>query len=136
MKRVLFVCVHNSGRSQMAAAFARRLAKEGLEVESAGTTPSKRVNTVVAQAMQEQGIDVLQHRPRLLTQAMVDRADQVITMGCAIDEACPANFVPADDWGLPDPEGKSIEEVRGIRDQVEARVRRLLTELGVPVAVA
>ena len=135
MKRVLFVCVHNSGRSQMAAAFARRLANEGLEVESAGTEPSERVNAVVAQVMREQGIDVSQSRPRLLTQAMVDRADQVITMGCSMDESCPARFVPADDWGLPDPEGKSIEEVRGIRDQVEARVRRLLTELGAAVAV-
>ncbi|MBI4338147.1 MAG: arsenate reductase ArsC [Chloroflexi bacterium] len=129
VKRVLFVCVHNSGRSQMAEAFLKHLAQGAIECESAGTIPSERLNLVVAQAMRERGIDVSLNRPRLLTQDMVDRADRVITMGCSIEEACPAGFVPAEDWGLEDPEGKPIEEVRRIRDQVEEKVKLLLAEL-------
>ncbi len=129
MKRVLFVCVHNSGRSQMAEAFAKYFSLGAIMVESAGTMPSDKGNPLAVQVMKEKGIDISGSEPRLLTQATVDRADRVITMGCSIEEACPAGFVPAEDWGLEDPEGKSIDEVRRIRDQVEARVRRLLREL-------
>src|SRR3990170_3833069 len=98
MKRVLFVCVHNSGRSQMAAALAQHLSKGTVYAESAGTIPSKQVNPVVVQAMREKGIDMSLNKPRLLTQDMVDRAHRVITMGCSIEEACPALFVPSEDW--------------------------------------
>ncbi|MBI2855229.1 MAG: arsenate reductase ArsC [Chloroflexi bacterium] len=129
MKRVLFVCVHNSGRSQMAEAFLKHFSLGAVESESAGTVPSEQVNPVVAEAMREKGIDLYHYAPKLLTQDMVDRADRVITMGCSIEEACPAVFVPAEDWGLEDPEGKPLEKVRGIRDQIEERVKGLLAEL-------
>ena len=127
-RRVLFACVHNSGRSQMAEAFARRLADGAIEVGSAGTLPADRVNPVVVEAMTEKGIDISANEPKLITQKMADRADRVVTMGCTIAQACPALLTPTEDWGLDDPEGKTIEEVREIRDQIEARVRRLVSE--------
>ncbi len=127
-RRVLFACVHNSGRSQMAEAFARRLADGAIEFESAGTLPADRVNPVVVKAMTEKGIDISASEPKLITQKMADRANRVVTMGCTIDQACPALLTPTEDWGLDDPEGKTIEEVREIRDQIEARVRRLVSE--------
>ena len=129
MKRVLFVCVHNSGRSQMAAAFMERLANGVVAVDSAGTVPSDAVNPVVVDAMKEKGLDVSEGKPKLLTQDMADAADRIITMGCSIEEACPATFVPTEDWGLEDPAGKAIEEVRAIRDEVQLRVKWLLAEL-------
>ncbi len=131
MKRILFVCVHNSGRSQMAEAFLKHLAHGAIEAESAGTIPSEKVNPVVVEAMREDGIDISRNKPKLLTQDMVDRADHVFTMGCSIEEACPAVFVPSEDWGLEDPESKSIEDVRRIRDQIESKVREVLASLGV-----
>ena len=129
MKQVLFVCLHNSGRSQMAAAFMERLANGVVAVDSAGTMPSDTVNPVVVDAMKEKGLDVSEGKPKLLTQDMTDAADRIITMGCSIEEACPATFVPNEDWGLEDPSGKAIEEVRAIRDEVQVRVKRLLAEL-------
>lgn len=129
MKRVLFVCVHNSGRSQMAAAFMERLANGVVAVDSAGTVPSDAVNPVVVDAMKEKGLDVSEGKPKLLTQDIADAADRIITMGCSIEETCPATFVPTEDWGLEDPAGKPIERVRAIRDEVEVRVKQLLTEL-------
>ena len=129
MKRVLFVCVHNSGRSQMATAFMERLANGVVAVDSAGTVPSDAVNPVVVDAMKEKGLDVSEGKPKLLTQDMADAADRIITMGCSIEEACPATFVPTEDWGLKDPAGKAIDEVRAIRDEVQVRVKRLLAEL-------
>jgi arsenate reductase len=129
MKQVLFVCLHNSGRSQMAAAFMERLANGVVAVDSAGTMPSDTVNPVVVDAMKEKGLDVSEGKPKLLTQDMADAADRIITMGCSIEEACPATFVPNEDWGLEDPSGKAIEEVRAIRDEVQVRVKRLLAEL-------
>ena len=127
-KRVLFVCVHNSGRSQMAEAFAHRLSSGSVDVESAGTMPSDSVSVVVIEAMRERGIDISRSALKLLTQEMVDRADRVITMGCSIDEACSAARVPTDDWGLDDPAGRPVEEVRETRDLIEERVGRLLAE--------
>ena len=124
-KRYLFVCVHNSGRSQMAEAFTRLLSNGTVEAESAGTEPSQGVNPVVV-AMSEIGIDLTGHYPKVISQDMVDRADSVFTMGCSIDESCPAVFVPSEDWGLEDPAGSGIEHVRRIRDQIEAKVRELL----------
>lgn len=133
MKTALFVCVHNAGRSQMAEALTNHLAAErGLEVraESAGTVAGERVNPMAAQAMAEIGIPLDGHRPKQLTQEMVDRADRVITMGCGVNaEVCPARFLVAEDWGLDDPAGQPIENVRRIRDQIRVRVERLLDEL-------
>jgi len=132
MKRVLFICTHNAGRSQMAEAFLRHLARGAVEAESAGTTPSERVNPVVVEAMKEKGIDISRNRPKLLTLEMAERADRVVTMGCSVEKMCPAAFVPSEDWSLEDPQGKPIEEVRQIRDEIERRVKRLLAELKLP----
>jgi arsenate reductase len=126
---ILFVCVYNSGRSQMAEVFARRLASEAIEVASAGTVPGGEMNPVVVAAMAERGIDISSARPKVIEQAMVDAADLVFTMGCAIDESCPAVFIPSEDWGLDDPAGQPIEVVRRIRDQVESKVRELLARV-------
>ena len=125
-KRYLFVCVHNSGRSQMAEAFTRHLSNGAVEAESAGTEPSTGVNPVVVEAMFEIGIDLEGHYPKVISQEMVDRADSVFTMGCSIDESCPAVLLPSEDWGLEDPAGRGIKHVRRIRDQIEAKVRELL----------
>ena len=130
MKKVLFVCVHNAGRSQMAEAFLKASGSERLCGESAGTAPTDRVNPVVAEAMREVGIDIGGNAPKVVTQEMADAADLIITMGCAIDEACPATFLPAEDWGLDDPAGQPIDAVRRIRDQVKAKVDELLEREG------
>ena len=127
---ILFVCVHNSGRSQMAEAFAKRMARNAVDVASAGTVPGGETNPVVVAAMAERGIDISGARPKLIEQAMVDAADLVFTMGCAIDESCPAVFIPSEDWGLADPAGQPIEVVRRIRDEIEVKVRVLLQRVG------
>ena len=126
MKKVLFVCVHNAGRSQMAEAFLNTTGDDSLLATSAGTIPIERVNPVVAEAIQEVGNDVSDNAPKILTQEMANEADLTITMGCAIDEACPASFLPAEDWGLDDPAGQPIETVRRIRDQAKMKVAELL----------
>jgi len=128
-KRVLFVCVHNSGRSQMAEAFFNQLAKDKSVAISAGTQPAAQVNPTVAAAMLEVGIEIGSQKPKSLTLEMLESADQVITMGCGVEEVCPASLVPAEDWELADPEGKSLEEVRQIRDQIKARVKALVKNL-------
>ncbi len=130
MKRVLFVCVHNAGRSQMAEAFLKASGSNRLVAESAGTLPTERVNPVVTEAMREVGIDISGQTPKVITQEMADGADLIFTMGCAIDEACPATFLPAEDWGLDDPAGQPIETVRQIRDQIRMRVTELLEREG------
>ena len=127
-RRVLFVCVHNSGRSQMAEAFARELSEGRLDAESAGTEPTVGLNPVVVEAMRERGLDITGQRPKLLTPEMARRADRVFTMGCYADGACPAFMLDAEDWALDDPHGQPIERVRAIRDDVEARVRALIAE--------
>jgi arsenate reductase len=129
MNKVLFVCVHNSGRSQMACALVEHSGAQALTAESAGTMPGKEVDTVVKQVMKEIGIDIGGSRPQLITQDMVDNADQVITMGCSIDESCPANFIVSEDWGLDDPKGKHIDEVRRIRDEISLKVAELIGRL-------
>jgi arsenate reductase len=126
---ILFVCVHNSGRSQMAEAFAKYMAGNAVEVASAGTVPGGEMNPLVVAAMAERGIDISGACPKLIQQAMVDMADLVFTMGCAIDESCPAVFIASEDWGLDDPAGQPIETVRRIRDEVEAKVRALLQQV-------
>jgi arsenate reductase len=127
VKRILFVCIHNSGRSQMAEAFTRHYADNAIDVASAGTMPSDRINPVVAQVMLEQGIDLSASRPKLLTAEIADRADRLITMGCSIEESCPVQ-IGAEDWGLDDPAGKPADEVRRIRDVVEHKVKLMLEE--------
>ena len=124
---ILFVCVENAGRSQMAQAFAEKL---GLNASSAGTIPSSRVNPVVVEAMRERGIDLSRRSPRMLTADMISQTRLVVTMGCSVEEACPKPMLAAMekklvDWHLDDPKGRSIEEVRRIRDEIEKRVREI-----------
>lgn len=133
MKQVLFVCVHNAGRSQMAEALTNHKAKErGLDVQasSAGTVGGKQLNPAAVQAMEELGVSMSGQVPKLMTQEMVDQADRIIAMGCGVDaEACPVRFILAEDWGLDDPAGQPIEKVREVRDQINLHVDRLLLEL-------
>jgi arsenate reductase (thioredoxin) len=131
VKRILFVCVHNAGRSVMAEALFNRMAGGTAEGISAGTDPQDRPHPEVVATMQEIGIDVSGHRGRLLTDDLVQNADRVITMGCAVDEkACPAVlYADVEDWGLPDPKGQPPEKVREIREEIGRRVETLLREL-------
>jgi protein-tyrosine-phosphatase len=131
MKTVLFVCIHNSGRSQMAEAFFNEMAKGKAKAISAGTKPSDSVNPVVIEAMKEEGIDIGDNKPKMLTMEMVQSADKMITMGCGADTegVCPASFIETEDWGLEDPKDKPITEVRIIRDEIKKRVSELLAEL-------
>ena len=125
---VLFVCVHNAGRSQMAAGWLRELAGDRVEVRSAGSMPADQINPVAVQAMREVGIDMTAEQPKVLTTAAVQGSDVVITMGCG--DACP--FFPGkryEDWKLDDPAGQGIEAVRPIRDDIKARIEALLGEL-------
>jgi protein-tyrosine-phosphatase len=125
---VLFVCVHNAGRSQMAAGFLRQLAGDRVEVLSAGSTPASEVNPAAVAAMAEEGIDLRAARPTLLEEAAVRQADVVVTMGCG--DTCPV--FPGTrylDWEVEDPAGKDLATVRRIRDDVRARVARLVAEL-------
>lgn len=125
---MLFVCVHNAGRSQMAAALLERAARGRVEVLSAGSEPADAVHPTVVEAMRELGIDVSQKRPRRFASEDVQRADAVVTMGCG--DACPV--FPGTrylDWDVEDPGGQPLERVREIRDDIDARVRRLAREL-------
>ncbi len=131
MKKVLFVCVHNSGRSQMAEAFFNLLTKGKARGFSAGTQPATKVNPVVVTVMGEIGIDISNKIPKLLTLEMLEGMERVITMGCGADNVCPATFVPTEDWQLDDPEGKPLESVREIRNEIERRVKRLISELNI-----
>jgi arsenate reductase len=125
---VLFVCVHNAGRSQMAAGYLQHLAGDRIEVLSAGSEPADRVNPVAVEAMREEGIDITGEQPQVLTTEAVQLSDVVVTMGCG--DACP--FFPGtryEDWELDDPAGRPIEEVRPIRDDIRRRVEALIAEL-------
>jgi len=113
----------------MAEAFFNHLAKGKAQATSAGTKPGPQVNPVVVKAMREASLDISQQKPKALNFAMIANADRVITMGCGVEEVCPASFVPTEDWELEDPEGKPIEKVREIRDEVKARVETLIKEL-------
>jgi protein-tyrosine-phosphatase len=126
---VLFVCVHNAGRSRMAEAFFNHLAGDRYEGRSAGTIPAKHPHPEVVDAMREEGIELNDSAGTMLTQEMTDEAVRVIGMGCAVDEACPALRVPLEDWELDDPKGKSSDEVAGIRDKIEIKVRNLIAQL-------
>ncbi len=129
MKKILFVCVHNSGRSQMAQAFFNSYAKGKAQSFSAGTQPASHTDRTVLQAMKEIGIDISSQHPKMLTLEMVENADKVVTMGCGVEGVCPATFVPTEDWQLEDPEGKPIERVRAIRDEIETKVKKLIEEI-------
>ena len=126
---VLFVCVHNAGRSRMAEAFFNRLAGDRYRAISAGTEPADHPHPEVVDAMRATGIPIDDRPGQTLTQEMADDAIQVIGMGCAVEEACPALRVPLEDWDLDDPKGKDPDEVAAIRDQVEMKVRNLIGRL-------
>lgn len=125
---VLFVCVHNAGRSQMAAGYLASLAGEAIAVHSAGSAPADSINPAVVEAMREEGIDLSREIPKILTSAAVQESDVVITMGCG--DACP--IFPGkryEDWKLDDPAGHGVEAVRPIRDEIRTRVETLIHEL-------
>ncbi len=134
---ILFVCVENAGRSQMAEAFAKQ---RGLDAMSAGTMPPDKVNPVVVQAMKEKGVDISSKKPKMLTNEMINHASIVITMGCSVEEVCPRPMLAKMqkklvDWDLEDPKGMSLQEVRTIRDEIERKVIELksrLLQLDVP----
>ncbi|HUB36236.1 MAG TPA: arsenate reductase ArsC [Solirubrobacteraceae bacterium] len=128
MATVLFVCLHNAGRSQMSAALFERASAGRHAALSAGSTPAERVHPEVVEAMGELGIDLSDRRPRLLTRELAERADVVVRMGCG--EECP--YTPGKrylDWDLPDPKGRPLQEVRATRDEIERRVTALVAEL-------
>lgn len=125
---VLFVCVHNAGRSQMAAAYLQHLAGDRIEVRSAGSAPADQVNPAAVEAMLEEGIDMSAETPKLLTDQAVRDSDVVITMGCG--DACP--FYPGkryEDWVLEDPAGQGVDAVRPIRDEIRSRIEALIAEI-------
>jgi arsenate reductase len=128
MAHVLFVCLHNAGRSQMSAALFERAAEDRHEASSAGTTPADRVHPEVIETMRELGVDLTGRTPQKLTRELAERADVVVTMGCG--DECP--FIPGKrslDWDLPDPKGRPLEEVRATRDEIARRVAQLLADL-------
>jgi arsenate reductase (thioredoxin) len=131
MKKVLFVCVENAGRSQMAEAFANKYGEGIFIVTSAGNKPADKVNPMVVEVLKEKGIDISTNKPKLLTFQMAQDADLIVTMGCNDQGICPGPFFkPTIDWKLEDPKGKSIEKVREIRDEIERHVQELIeTEL-------
>lgn len=125
---VLFVCMHNAGRSQMAAGFLRAIAGDRIEVRSAGSMPADQINPVAVDAMREAGVDITAEQPKVLSTEAVQASDVIITMGCG--DACP--FFPGkryEDWKLDDPAGQGIESVRPIRDEIRVRVEDLVAEL-------
>ncbi|WP_270409146.1 arsenate reductase ArsC [Brachybacterium paraconglomeratum] len=125
---VLFVCVHNAGRSQMAAGWLRELAGDRIEVRSAGSAPAESINPAAVAAMEEVGIDISDQNPKILTTESVQASDVVITMGCG--DACP--YYPGkryEDWKLDDPAGKGVDEVRPVRDEIKARIEELIASL-------
>ena len=128
MVTVLFICIHNAGRSQMAEAFFNRLSEGRHRGISAGSRPAETVNPVVVQAMKEVGFDISDKKPKRLSKEMILEADLAITMGCG-EDACPVVPNELRDWQIDDPHGKPIEEVRVIRDEIQRRVKALVKEL-------
>jgi arsenate reductase len=129
VKKVLFVCVENAGRSQIAEAFAKKYGQDKFLVSSAGNKPAEKVNPIVVDAMKEKDIDISANRPKLLTFEMAQDADLIVTMGCNEQGICPGPFFkPTVDWKLEDPKGKPIEKVREIRDEIEQLVKKLVEE--------
>lgn len=128
--KILFVCVENAGRSQIAEAFANHYGKEKVLATSAGVMLAEQVNPVVVEVMREKGIDISANKPKLLTTKMTEEADRIITMGCSVEKICPAPLLKnVVDWALEDPKGQPIEKVRQIRDEIEKRALKLLSEI-------
>ena len=129
-KNVLFVCVENAGRSQMAESFFKKFTKDRFNVISAGTVPSKNLNPIVVQVMKEIGIDMTSQSPKTISNSMIDNSFKTVNMGCMDKESCPALFVKdVIDWNIPDPKEKTIEEVRDIRDQIKSEVLNLIKSI-------
>jgi arsenate reductase (thioredoxin) len=129
IKKILFVCVENAGRSQIAEAFANNYGKDRITASSAGNKPADKINPIVVQVMKEKGIDISANTPKLLTFKMAQEADLIITMGCNDQGICPGPFfIPTIEWKLEDPKGKPIEKVREIRNQIERQVQDLIKE--------
>lgn len=128
MKKVLFVCVENACRSQMAEAFFNKLASGKAIAMSAGTKPSNMVNPKAIDVMKDVGIDMSKQKPKLLIQEMIQKADKLITMGCEVD-FCPAPYLKTEDWNIEDPSGKSIENFREVRDKIRQKVEKLIEEM-------
>ncbi|MDH3657151.1 MAG: arsenate reductase ArsC [Nitrosopumilus sp.] len=130
MQNILFVCVENAGRSQIAEAFFKKFATKKFNVISAGTTPSFQLNPMVVKAMNEIGFDMTDQQPKLLSNIMIQNSLKTINMGCMDKESCPSLFVKdVLDWNISDPKEKSIEEVRKIRDQIKTEVMNLIDSL-------
>ena len=126
-KTILFVCVQNAGRSQMAVGFFRKYAPKDFETISAGTVPISQINPIAVEVMKEVGIDISSQKPKDLTEDMMRNATTIINMGCMDDKFCPALFVPKMiDWGIEDPKDKPIDKVREIRDEIEKRVLEII----------
>jgi arsenate reductase (thioredoxin) len=126
-KTILFVCVENAGRSQMAEGFFKQYSTEGYQVASAGTKPISEINPVAIEAMNEVGIDITNQKSKELTEEMIHTSDKIINMGCMDKEACPSLFLNnLLDWNIEDPKGKPIEKVREIRDEIDQRVKELV----------
>ena len=129
-KTILFVCVENAARSQMAEGFFRKYAPEGFEPSSAGTKPISQVNPLAIQVMDEIGIDISKQKPKDLSEDMMRNSDKIINMGCMDKNFCPTLFIPkVIDWGIEDPKDKRIERVREIRDEIERRIKELATDV-------
>lgn len=129
-KTILFVCVENAGRSQMAEGFFKKYAPNGFKTLSAGTKPVSQINPIVVQAMKEVGIDISKQKSKELTDEMIRDSDKVINMGCMDKSFCPTIWLPkVIEWGMEDPKGQSIEKVREIRDEIEQRVKELVAEI-------
>jgi arsenate reductase (thioredoxin) len=129
-KTVLFVCVENAGRSQMAEGFFKKYAPNGFKILSAGTKPVYHLNPIVVEAMKEVGIDISKQRSKELTDEMIRDSDKVVNMGCMDKNFCPTIWLPkVIEWNLEDPKGKSIEEIRQIRDEIEKRVKEVVAEI-------
>jgi len=130
MTKVLFVCVENAGRSQMAEAFFKKYAGDLFDVTSAGTTPSSQLNPIVVQVMKEVGIDLTQQSPKILSNSMINDSTKTVNMGCMDKESCPALFVnDVLDWNIEDPKEKTIEQVRLIRDDIKSKVLQFIESL-------
>ena len=131
-KTILFVCVENAGRSQIAEGFFRKYAPEGFEPLSADTKPVSQINPLAIQVMNEVGIDISKQRSKDLTEDMMRNSDKIINMGCMEKNFCPTLFIPkVVDWGIDDPKNKPVEEVREIRDEIERRIRELATDISI-----
>ena len=128
MKKVLFICVENACRSQIAEAFFNKYAMGKAVAISAGTRPASHVNPRAVEVMKEVGIDISKQKPKLLTQEMTREVDKIVTMGCGA-EFCPAPYVKAEDWSIEDPSGKSLDKFREVRDQIKRKVEKLVKEI-------